>query len=134
VFVGGCSLDTVEAVCRDRWPGDHSGETTERDPSAVPVLDSLAALIDKSLVRQAAESGDYTRFEMLETIWEYELEHLVDSGELEVLQQWHAEYFLAFVEAAAPEVVGAQGLLWMERLAREYSNLRMVLAWSIRPS
>ncbi|MEP7188095.1 MAG: tetratricopeptide repeat protein, partial [Roseiflexaceae bacterium] len=134
VFVGGCTLDAAETVCRDRWPGVHGGGATERDhPAAVSVLDDLAALIDKNLVRQAAESGGDTRFEMLETIREYALEHLADSGELEVFQQRHAEYFLALVEAAAPEVVGAQGLLWMERLATEYSNLRMVLAWSISP-
>jgi predicted ATPase/transcriptional regulator with XRE-family HTH domain len=134
VFVGGCTLDAAEAVCHNSWPGRYSGEATEREhPTSVSVLEGLAALIDKNLVQQAAESSGDTRFEMLETIHEYALEHLAASDELEVLRQRHAEYFLALAETAAPEVVGAQGQLWMNRLATEYSNLRMVLAWSIPP-
>ncbi|MFL5805348.1 MAG: tetratricopeptide repeat protein [Roseiflexaceae bacterium] len=121
VFVGGCALEAAEAVCNAR--GD----------LAIEIVDGLGALVGKSLLHQNAELDRELRFTMLEMVREYALERLEASGETEMLRRRHAEYFLALAEAAAPEVVGAQGLLWMERLATEYSNLRMVLAWSIPP-
>jgi len=121
VFVGGCTLHAAAAVCN----------ATNDLP--VDVTDGIASLLDKSLLRQAGGADGEPRFTTLETIREYALEQLAASGELEILRQRHAEYFLALAETAAPEVVGAHGLLWMERLATEYSNLRVVLAWSIPP-
>jgi predicted ATPase len=76
VFAGGCTLESAEGVC-------------DAD------LDTLESLVDKSLVR--VREGD--RFWMLETIREYAVERLEESGEAEMLQRRHAEHFLALAEA-----------------------------------
>lgn len=103
VFVGGCTLATAEAVC-------------DAD------LDILESLVDKSLVR--VREAD--RFWMLETIREYALERLEDSGEGEMVQRRHAQYFLALGEEAALQTRFYSGE-WIGRLELEHDNLRAAL-------
>ena len=62
VFRGGRSLEAIEAVCADDLPMD--------------VFDGLAALVDKSMIRQLEDQLGEPRFVMLETIQEYALERL----------------------------------------------------------
>jgi predicted ATPase/transcriptional regulator with XRE-family HTH domain len=122
VFVGGCSLEAVAAVC----------STTQSVPGDLPIdaLDGLTALVDKSLLRQEAESDGAPRFVMLETIREYALEQLVASGEEAALRQRHAQYYLALAERAEPLLHGTQQLAWLDRLEAEHDNFRAALAWS----
>jgi predicted ATPase/class 3 adenylate cyclase len=122
VFVGGCSLEAVAAVC----------SATQGIPDELPidVLDGLTALVDKSFLRQAGGVDGAPRFVMLETIREYALERLVASGEEAALRQRHAQYYLALVERAEPLLHGAEQLVWLHRLEADYDNLRAVLAWS----
>jgi predicted ATPase/Tfp pilus assembly protein PilF len=117
VFVGGCTVESAEAVCNAE--GDLPGA----------MLDRLAALADKSLLRHEEGGAEKPRFTMLETIREYAVEQLAASGEAEALQQAHAPYFLALVEEAEPELRGAQGVAWLERLEVEHDNLRAALRW-----
>jgi predicted ATPase/DNA-binding CsgD family transcriptional regulator len=118
VFAGGCTLDAAEAVCNAQ--GDLGSE----------ILDGVASLIDKSLLRQVEPGGSEPRLAMLQTIREYALERLTNSGELDALRRRHAEYFLAMVEAAdAAQEVAAQDSAH-QRLEVEYDNLRAALDWS----
>ncbi len=71
VFRGGCSLDDAETVC-------------EAD------LDTLASLLDKSLVRRRTEADGDRRFWMLETIREFASERLDASGDEHALRQAQA--------------------------------------------
>ena len=116
-FVGGCALETTEAVC------SAAGEL------GIDVLDGVASLVDKSLLSQD-EAGPEPRFLMLETIREYALERLETSGEAAATRRRHAEYYLALAEQAAPELHGAQQVAWLDRLDREHDNLRAALGWS----
>ena len=119
VFVGGCTLEAVEAICAEL--GD-----------AIPsVLDGVASLIDKNLLQQTTSEGEELRLTMLETIREYGLEMLTSTRELEATRQAHATYFLALAEEAEPELVGSQQIVWLERLDREHDNLRAALTWSL---
>ncbi len=102
VFRGGCTLETAEAVC-------------EAD------LDTLASLVDKSLVRQRDD-----RFVMLETIREYATERLDGSGEAGDLRRRHAQYFLALAEEAEPHL-RRDSREWLDRLERDHDNLRAAL-------
>lgn len=116
LFVGGCSLEAVEAVCNP--DGD----------LLIDVLDGMASMVDKSLVRQVEDPQGEPRFVMLETLREYALETL-PQAELELFQREHARFFLALAEEAAPELRGTQQALWLARLKQEYDNLRAALQW-----
>lgn len=122
VFVGGCSIEAAEAVI--------AGEAgAASNPIPVAVLDLLASLVDKSLLRCTDGPGGEPRFVMLETIREYALERLNERGELHALQQRHAHYYLSLVQAAEPELVGSWQVAWLERLEADIDNLRAALHW-----
>jgi predicted ATPase len=108
VFVGGWSLDAAEEICQAD-------------------LDTLAALVEKSLVRQ-----DQGRMAMLETIREYALERLEESGEGVNLRQRHAEYFLreAGPRGVVPhEVRGPEAIEKLEWWDAEQGNARSAIDW-----
>jgi predicted ATPase len=113
VFVGGCMLEAAEEVC------------TGDDDLPIERVDSIAALVEHSLLRQVEAPDRETRFTMLETIREYALERLEASGEAESLRQQHAAYY----RALATEVWSIGGA-WVRRLQPEYDNLRSALDWS----
>ncbi len=121
IFVGGCTLEAAEALWTAPGNGDGAGQ----------VLDTIASLIDKSLLQQVEQDGEEPRFAMLETIREYGLERLAANGEMEAIRQAHTEYCLTLVERAEPELAGLQQAVWLDRLEREYDNLRAVMEWSL---
>ncbi len=126
VFVGGFTLEAVEAVCV--FAAASNAPSEEADDGAV--LEQLAQLLDKSLVQAQQGVGGEPRFSMLETIHEYAQEQLEASGEAAALQERHADYFLRLSEEANPQMYGPEREVWMERLDREGANLRAALAWS----
>jgi predicted ATPase/class 3 adenylate cyclase len=107
VFAGGCTLDGAERVCDAE-------------------LDTLQALVDKSLVRHTQE-----RFWMLETIREYAAERLERSGETEKLRRRHAENLLERVKEAQPHLTGANQAEWLTGLDAERDNIRATLGWGL---
>jgi predicted ATPase len=115
-FVSGCTLAAVEAVC------NAEGE--------LDVLEGLASLVDKSLLRQEEQADGEPRFGMLEMIREFGLERLAKSGETETIRRKHAHFFLAMAEAAGPKLHSAERDEWLQRLERDYSNVQAALAWS----
>jgi predicted ATPase/class 3 adenylate cyclase len=121
VFVGGCTLQAIEALCAALDTSNGAGR----------VVDAVSSLIDKSLLQQTEHDGEEPRFVILETIREYGLECLVMHGEMESTQQAHALYYLALAEEAEPELGGPKQVVWLERLEREYDNLRAALRWSL---
>jgi predicted ATPase/class 3 adenylate cyclase len=104
VFAGGCTVEAAEAVCDAE-------------------LDTLASLIDKSLVRQT-----HDRFWMLETIREFASEQLDAAGEADEFAQRHARFFLALAEAANL-VAEAGGPRRHQLVNRDQDNLRAALSW-----
>ena len=116
VFVGGCTLEGVEAVC------DTKGDLN------LDLLDGMASMVDKSLVQQVERANGETRFVMLETMREYALEKLEASGEEALTKRAQAAYCLVLAEEAT-EPSGAQGTGWLERFALEHDNFRAGLEW-----
>jgi len=115
VFVGGWTLDAVEAVC---------GRNEEMN-----TVEAVSSLIDKSLARPQGFAGDESRFSILEIVREYALERLRERGEIDRQRDLHAEYFLALAKRAAPEIATAPQDLWLERLAAESGNFRAAMRW-----
>src|SRR5262249_21523077 len=93
-FVGGWTLEAAEAVCN-----------VDRD-LPLDVVDGIGALWDQSLLQQGEGVDGEPRFTMLETIREYALERLEQSGEASTIRQRHAECFLALAETAEPQFRG----------------------------
>jgi len=119
VFVGGCMLETAEAVCNaDRGLG-------------VDVLDGVTSLVDKSLLKQEAQADGEPRLLMLETIREFGLERLAESGEAEAMRRQHAAFFLRLSEEAYPKMLSAEQSTWYRRLEVEHDNLRAALRWTL---
>ncbi len=115
-FVGGCTLEAVDAVC----------VPAELDLDA---LDGIAALVDQSLVRRDEAVHGEPRFLMLETIREYALERLAESGEAPDVRSRHARYFLEVAEAAEPELTSSPEAI--DLVGHDHDNLRAALSWAI---
>ena len=135
VFVGGCALDAVEAVCKGGGARSEARTPDRRRASTMPLLPSilsgLESLLDKSLLRQEIGADGEPRFVMLETIRQYALERLEERRESEALRRRHAEHYLALAEAAEPELWDMRQGLGIDRLAVEHDNLRAALEWGM---
>ena len=121
VFAGGCTVDAAEVV----------GANGDRTTTSPLVIDLLADLVDKSLVRTLDDLGEDRRFGMLETIREYGLERLTEVGEDESVRGSHLDWCVSLAERAEPKLLGAQQHRWFSRLAIEHDNLRVALGWAI---
>lgn len=122
VFHGGFTLEAAERMGR-------ADGTLGLDP-----LDGAASLSDKSLIQPDKAAETEPRFRMLETVREYALERLVESGEADRIRPAHAEYFLQFAEAAELELRGANQVFWFKRVSAELDNVRAALAWMLGPT
>jgi predicted ATPase len=127
VFVGGFTLQAVQAICFPYATDASSSAQVDEEGAA---LEQLAQLLDKSLVQTQHGASGEPRFGMLETIREYATEQLQAGGEEAAVQEWHAQYFLRLSEEAEPNLYRpAERDSWLERLEPEEANLRVALAW-----
>jgi predicted ATPase len=115
VFLDGCTLEAVESVC-----------DTKSD-LGLDVLDGMASMVDKSLVQQIEQADGEPRFLMLETIREYALEKMAESGEEPATRRAHAAYFLVLAEEGAANLSE-----WLDRFEIEHDNFRTALDWLIK--
>jgi predicted ATPase len=117
VFARGCTLEAAEAVCN-----------TSRDLD-IDLLDGLSSLVDKNLVQRTDRGGAEARFAMLETIREYALERLADSGEQTAVRRAHAAYCLVLAEEGNAELGAADRFRWLLQCDAEVHNFRFALDW-----
>ncbi len=108
VFAGSFPVEAAELVCDAK-------------------VSELSALVDLSLLKPIGDE----RFLMLETIREYGLERLAESGEEETFRTRHAEAFARLAEAAY-ELRGQAEAEWSSRLDRDHDDLRAALEWLSR--
>jgi predicted ATPase/class 3 adenylate cyclase/DNA-binding CsgD family transcriptional regulator len=119
-FLGGFDLDGAQSVC--------GGGDVER----YQVLDQLALLVDKSLVT-ADETGSRTRYRLLETVRQYGLEKLGESGEADIVRTRHRDHYAGIAAALDAPADGD----YEQRLAQadtEIDNLRAAFGWSVENS
>ncbi len=93
------------------------------------VLDHLGALVEKSLVSVEADTDGVMRYRMLETMRQFALERLAESGEQHAMRERHLTCFLALVLAAKAQLEGPAQGAWLKRLDRDRDNLFAALAW-----
>ncbi|MGC9409757.1 AfsR/SARP family transcriptional regulator [Streptomyces sp. DZ1-3] len=117
VFAGGCDLTAAEAVC---------------GPAA---LDALGSLVDKSLVVAAPvtdrQTGEEMRYRLLETVAEYAGERLDEAGGRAAAERAHLTHYREFARTTDPLLRGPHQLAAIERLEREYENVRTALRHAI---
>lgn len=117
VFGGGCTLEAAEAVCN-----------TSRD-LGIDLFQGLSSLVDQNLIQRADPADADPRFAMLETVREYALERLADSGEEPAVRRAHAAYFLVLAEEGNPELNTRDRERWLTQCDVEIENFRSALDW-----
>lgn len=118
VFVGGCTLESVEIF------------SAQLHNTSLSVLDGLSSLLDKSLLRLAEQQDGEPRLTMLETIREFCLERLEINGEVEQVRDAHVACYhehIQRVETLATTTMYAS-LEW------EYENIVAALQWLLERS
>jgi predicted ATPase/class 3 adenylate cyclase len=118
VFVGGCRLEAAEAVC------DFDGVFGDE------LLDGLDSLVEKSLLRQRADSDGEPRFWMLETIREFAVELLEASGELAGACERHAFWMAGAVERLEEQSRTGDHAAFLARIDESLPNVREAISWS----
>ncbi|MBA2754246.1 MAG: tetratricopeptide repeat protein, partial [Chloroflexia bacterium] len=116
VFVGGFSLEAAEAIAAGNDP-------------AIDVFDCLASLLDKSLLREEDDPDGQPRFTMLETVREFGLERLAESGEEDLIRAAHAMWCVAFTEARKTSLRSLPTPEGVAAVAVEHDNLRAALTF-----
>jgi len=116
VFSGGFTLAAARAL------------GTEADGEPWKVDDTLATLIDKSMV--AVDCHDPPRYQLLETVRAYAREALAASGELDDVRARHASWCLQLFQAADDAWWTSPTPAWIADMLPEMDNLRGALAWS----
>lgn len=114
VFFGDFTLNAAESVGAD-------AELEARD-----VLDTLGALLDKSLVAMKEVDG-VARFHLLETIRQYASAKLSESGEYRRVCERHARTYMDLAAQGAPQLITRERPTWVQRIQRELDNIRVAL-------
>ena len=117
VFVGGCTFEAAEAVCNTRHD------------AGIDLFEGLSSLVDKSLVQRMDRGQAEPRFAMLETIREFALERLIDSGEESAVARAHAAFCLVLAEEGNPELSSEERTRWLTQCDVEMGNFRAALDW-----
>ncbi|OLC26951.1 MAG: hypothetical protein AUG06_09465 [Actinobacteria bacterium 13_1_20CM_2_65_11] len=113
LFAGGFDLAAVEAVA-----------------PVEPALPILLHLVDKSLVVAEATDPKRTRYRMLDTIREYAIEKLQQSGDTDG-RRGHAGYFVEWCGRATRELSSYEQAHWLKRIDDEQGNIRLALEWCL---
>jgi predicted ATPase/DNA-binding CsgD family transcriptional regulator len=116
VFVGGFAIDAAQVVAA-------AGVGPAED-----ALDTIEALVEASLLR-AEPVADEPRFGMFETIREFALERLTESGEEDQVRALHAAWYLSWITGDSGAVRAFDNDAYTGRHAVEHQNLRAALTW-----
>jgi non-specific serine/threonine protein kinase len=115
VFAGGWTLESATAI---------AGHGVDE----FAILDLLTRLIDKSLVLVDQTGGSEARYGMLETVRQFGLERLLESGESDAVRDRHATVFSELAERFYSEKFTREEF-WGQRLTWELDNLRAALSF-----
>ena len=113
VFSGGWSFEAAESVV---------GE--------IEAMDGLSGLVNKSLVNVEEQDGE-SRYQYLETVRQYAMEKLLESGDGANARHRHLAHFMEVSRRAEEKFGSAQRLIWVNRLELEHDNIRSALGWAL---
>ena len=115
IFVGGCSLEAIEAV------------VSACLHESVDGLAGVSTLLDHNLLRRDDDNSG-SRFYMLETIREFGIEQLKETDEYEIATQEHTTYFLTIAEQTEQNLTGPDLSRHLDLLEKEHDNFRAAIS------
>ncbi|MEZ4565385.1 MAG: LuxR C-terminal-related transcriptional regulator, partial [Thermomicrobiales bacterium] len=89
------------------------------------------ALVANSLVRRIDGVHGDSQYTMLETVREFGLARLEESGEGQEIRRRHAAHFLALAQQADAHQNTPERKVWLDRLEAEQGNLNSALSWAL---
>ena len=113
VFSGGWTFEAAESVV---------GE--------IEAMEGLSGLVNKSLVNVEEQDGE-SRFQYLESVRQYAMEKLLESGDGANARHRHLAHFMEVSRRAQEKFGTAQRLIWVNRLELEHDNIRSALGWAL---
>jgi predicted ATPase/class 3 adenylate cyclase len=113
VFSGGWTFEAAESVV---------GE--------IEAMDGLSGLVNKSLVNVEEKDGE-SRYRYLETIRQYAMEKLLESGDAVDARTRHLAHFREVGRRADENFGTVQRPLWVNRLEVEHDNIRSALGCAL---
>jgi predicted ATPase/class 3 adenylate cyclase len=114
----GADVGAVEAVV---------ARIDEAAGERIDVVEGLASLLEKSLVRQADVAGGEPRLVMLETIRDFAVERLDARPDADRVRRAHAGWYAELAERLRGDLGGPRRDLVVDALGRDADNLRT--AW-----
>ena len=125
----------IEAVAAAAGSAGAVGEEATGDSDVdIDVIESLASLIEKSLVRQVDAAGGEPRVRMLETIREFATEQLAKRPEAAAVRRAHAAYFADLAAALHRDLSGGDRDRAMAVMTTEVGNFRIALRYWVEQS
>ena len=123
VFRGGFTLESAQAICSDADTGS--------------LLESLAGLVQKSMVVAEGAGGAGTRYRLLESQLAYAEEQLRETGDLELVRRRHYEYYRDRLAANVLYQIGPPTIVdptpmtaRVDWHAREAANVWTAIGWA----
>ncbi len=113
VFSGGWTFEAAESVLGEE-----------------EAMDGLSGLVNKSLINVEEQEGE-SRYRYLETIRQYALEKLLESGDAVDARDHHLAHFLKLSRRAEGHFKTPRRLAWMNQLEAEHDNIRSALGWAL---
>ena len=119
VFAGSFTFDAAEAVAEsagiERWD----------------VLDLMTGLVEKSMVLVERDDDTNSRYRLLETLRQYGMIRLIESGKDDVFRRRHATYFADLAESGDRQLRGRDQGEWFTALGKEHDNFAVALTWAL---
>jgi predicted ATPase/DNA-binding NarL/FixJ family response regulator/DNA-binding XRE family transcriptional regulator len=133
VFRGGSRRPAAAAVLSSEFSILSSeASNTELKTHNSTLITSLAALIDKSLLRRSADADGTPRYTMHELVRQYAAARLAEqAGEPARSREQHAAYYATLLHERLPALRGAgRPAAWAE-LSPDMDNLRLAWEWAL---
>ncbi|GAB4437642.1 MAG: hypothetical protein OHK0015_30560 [Chloroflexi bacterium OHK40] len=124
LFRGGCTREAVAAIVAELPDG--------LPPVSARLLPTLAALVQKSLVRRVSDRQGGSRYELHELVRQFAMEELQrDPAALAQARRLHAAYFLDLMQRWAAALQSGAAAAMQNDLTLEVDNLRLAWNWAV---
>jgi predicted ATPase/DNA-binding CsgD family transcriptional regulator len=138
IFRGSFTREAAAAVCGEL---KIENEELKKSSGVMPgrilnsqfsILNLLASLVDKSLIRRvSAGSANAARYEAHEILRQYAAVQLDRAGEAAATAERHAAYYLALLESRAVDLRGPRQLDALAAIGAEIEQVRAAWRWAV---